>query len=393
MLQCRVDDRHVRLEREFEADRARKDRETEKDRRRDRKQAEDLMRTVRSAESDAARDRNRRAQRLSEMRDRRLHLQKQARPPHLHSFASSGYTLLLLLSKVWLSSQVTLHMMQHELVVQDNDASRRDEEEDGDKWRHTARQERQREAEADEADRMRELEEEASRRGAANAAAAASSADAPPSAWGVNSSGTVAGGAAPKGIVDMNDSIMKAMMQQVSSSAGNGVSTANGADNARASIEGDTPATNGGWSAVGGSAAGAMRLGGEPGADPGKAGAKSTKKAFFGNGSDESKPRPGAWLIEQRAKAAAEAVSQNGEVVPEQVVGGGGDELQERQAAFEADRTEVCFLTTTLQQRMLLVFLLPLCAVTEPLTESPDAATDAWNLFAWMSPHCQLLPS
>ena len=96
------------------------------------------------------------------------------------------------------------------LAAQDNDAGRRDEEEDGDKWRHTARQERQREAEADEADRMRELEEEASRRGAANAAAAASYADGPPAAGGASAE-------ASKGIVDMNDSIMKAMMQQVSS--------------------------------------------------------------------------------------------------------------------------------------------------------------------------------
>ena len=74
---CRVDDRHVRLEREFEADRARKDRETEKERRRDRKLAEDAMRQVRAAESDAARERNRRQQRLAELRDRRQHHLKQ----------------------------------------------------------------------------------------------------------------------------------------------------------------------------------------------------------------------------------------------------------------------------------------------------------------------------
>ena len=76
----RVDDRHVRLEREFEADRARKDRERDKERRRDRKLCEDIMRQVHAAEDQAARDRTRRQQRLAEMRDRRQHQLKQARP-------------------------------------------------------------------------------------------------------------------------------------------------------------------------------------------------------------------------------------------------------------------------------------------------------------------------
>jgi hypothetical protein len=103
----------------------------------------------------------------------------------------------------------------------------------------------------------------------------------------------------------------------------------------------DAAEVNGGWSAVAGSATTGLRLGGAAGEDAGKAAASSsTKKAFFGDSSDENKPRPGAWLLEQRAKAAAEAGSQNGEVMPEHA-GAGGSPLEQRQAAFEAERNKV----------------------------------------------------
>lgn len=262
---------------------------------------------------------------------------------------------------VWLWCARLMHACVRQgavVALQDNDSSRRDDDDDVDKSRRTdARPERLKEIEADEKDRMLELEEEARTREAKAAATAARQ------VGGEAAAGAVSGGdggtdgaasaAAPgsRGITDLNDNIMKAMLQQVSTPDTGGSSATVGAKRERPADEvvenGDT---GGGWSSMpsaGGGLGGSAGLPARraaPAVDPGRAAA--TKKAFFSDSREENKPRPGEWLVRERkgemaaaAAAAAAAAGAGGGAAPGAAAG--APPAADRTAAFENERLEV----------------------------------------------------
>jgi hypothetical protein len=209
------------------------------------------------------------------------------------------------------------------VLLQDNAASDTEDEEEA-RWRRTVRAKELRdEREADEKDRLAELEEAAAAR----------------DANGDTNGGNVGGGggraAAAAGIVDASDGIMAAMLAQAAkpdakvvaqhpASAGPSLAVLSGAG-------ATAPDVVGGWSsAVPSDTGSTLRTAPAPVAK-----AAAIKKRFFDDGTEQQERKVGAWIMQEAAKREAAPAAQQ---VPAAANGG---TVHAEAGSFDSERDAV----------------------------------------------------